>query len=298
MQDENSLPDQFLLREDLIWIPRDDGSGRVVVEDRVSGKFFRIGQAEFQFVEALLETGSAESAWRQCQQADAGSCLNRQKCESFCKWLLASGLTRLPRPASTGIPSSESWRISKILASAFFWRVPLVNPDRHLQRFNLAFGWMFGANAIWTAILVLLGALIITTGKWNELLSGYEGLFSSWRWVVLTVAWCALKIVHEVAHGATCRRYGGEVKEAGLAMILFVPIAYVNVTSSWRFTSRWKRLHVTLAGVGVELFIAGWALIVWNWTDVLSIQQAAADVFLLASISSLVLNLNPLLKFD
>jgi putative peptide zinc metalloprotease protein len=160
------------------------------------------------------------------------------------------------------------------------------------------FGWFFSPQAMLVGLAIFLLGVVQTTGRWTEFSESYDNLFTSWRGLSLGIAWLVLKVIHETAHGATCRRYGGNVNEAGLAMMLLVPIAYVNVSSSWRFASRWQRLQVTLAGVVAELLIAGIALIAWNFVDSPQLKQVAADVVLLASVGSLLFNLNPLLKFD
>ena len=49
---------------------------------------------------------------------------------------------------------------------------------------------------------------------------------------------------------------GGDVREAGVLLILLFPAAYVDVTSCWRFPSRWQRMHVSVAGMYAELFLA------------------------------------------
>lgn len=293
-----SLPDYFPLRDGLQLRPRNDGSGQVVLEDKSTGRFFRIGKSERLFVEALLATKSASAAFEHCVKHHSEVQLPIGKCMLLCKWLAANHLTQASQATETNAHPTAGTLVLRTLTAVFFWKVPLCNPDRLLQRLAASVGWLFSATAMGAGFFVLLGALVATAGRWDEFCAGYENFFSAWRWLALAAAWCGLKLIHEIAHGVTCRRYGGEVKEAGLAMILLVPLAYVNVTSSWRFESRWQRLHVTLAGVGAELFVAGLALIVWNWTSVLAVQQAASDVVLLASVSSLMFNLNPLLKFD
>jgi putative peptide zinc metalloprotease protein len=114
----------------------------------------------------------------------------------------------------------------------------------------------------------------------------------------MAVGWLFLKLIHETAHAATCKRYGGEVRQAGLAFILFMPIAFVDVSSCWKFTSRWQRVHVALAGVCAELWIAGLSLVVWNFSGSAVLRQSAADLTLIASVSTILFNLNPLMKFD
>ncbi|MCA9232968.1 MAG: biotin/lipoyl-binding protein [Planctomycetales bacterium] len=289
--DALALPERFPLRDGLILHPRNHTDAHVVLEDTENSKFFRIGKAESSFVERLLETGSASTAYQSCQQKHAE--FSAVKAERFCKWLLQMGLV-----ASNNGPKPAKSPFQNPLITFFFWKVPLCNPDQWLIGLNQRCGWLFGPLAMLISPMVLLVGIIATTGRWSEFLSGYENLQSSWRWIWIAFSWIVLKLLHEIAHGATCRRYGGEVKEAGMAMILLMPIAFVNVNSSWRFPSRWHRLHVTLAGVTIELLVAGVALLAWNQLQSMPLKQAAADVVLMASISSLLFNLNPLLKFD
>jgi putative peptide zinc metalloprotease protein len=291
-QEKPALPDLFPLRDGLAIHMRD--STHVTLEDSEREKFFRLGIAEGHFVAALIETGSPAEAYEACLVKNVKP-VAIDHVEKLCKWLAINGMAS---PTEGAPPTGPARPPRNFLAAAFFWKVPLVNPDRWLTSIVNHCGWLFSPQAMLLGLLVFFIAIFQTSGHWSEFFESYQNLFSSWRWITLAIGWCVLKVIHETAHGATCRRYGGEVKEAGLAMILLMPIAFVNVTSSWRFQSRWQRFQVTMAGVAAELFVAGIALFVWHWCDALPIKQAAADIFMLASVSSLLFNLNPLLKFD
>jgi putative peptide zinc metalloprotease protein len=107
-----------------------------------------------------------------------------------------------------------------------------------------------------------------------------------------------LKAIHETSHGVACKRYGGPVREMGLLFILFAPLAYVDVTSSWRFRSRWQRIHVAAAGMYSELFMAAIAAIVWangvsGW-----LSHLCFNIIIMSSVTTLLFNANPLMKFD
>jgi len=294
----DSLPDYFPLRKDLkIW-PRDDGTGRVNLENPTNGRFYRFGKLEHQFLLALQETESAWKSFEHCQRLKDGSSFSPQACLRLCQWLAHHELTELESQAKTPDLFPKHAFLPKTISSAFFFKLPLCNPNRLLKHLAEKLSWMLSNTALLVAFAVLIGTLISTLGKWEEFIAGYDRLISPWRFSVLAVAWVVLKFAHELGHGLMCRKNGGEVEEAGLAFVLFMPLAYVDVTSSWRFASRWQRLQVTLAGVVAEILIAVLALIVWNCSSSIVIRQAAADVVILASISSLVFNLNPLLKFD
>ncbi|HBE70207.1 MAG TPA: hypothetical protein DDW52_18825 [Planctomycetaceae bacterium] len=287
------MPDAFALVENLqLTASRPGERTGGLLEDTASGRFFRLGPAEFAFVRALIATSSAPAAFAACETLPEEQRLSPGAAGSLCKWLASNNLIQgASAPASTGPTKS-------LLSAAFFWKLPLGNPDQALKTLVRYFGWLFSGYAFVACGLVFLLAVAAMTGNWGEFLSCYENLFSAQRAPAVLIAWCLLKAIHELAHAGVCRRYGGEVREAGVAFILLVPLAYVNVTSSWRFGSQWKRLHVTLAGIAAEAAVAAAALAVWSVSGSLTIQQIAADVFLTATVSTFLFNMNPLLRFD
>ncbi len=111
-------------------------------------------------------------------------------------------------------------------------------------------------------------------------------------------SWILLKVVHEFSHGISCRRFGGTVREAGVLLILFAPIPYVDVTSSWRFSSRWRRILVSAAGMYTELFFAAVGVVCWANTAEGVLHQQAYNLALTASLMTLLFNANPLMRFD
>jgi putative peptide zinc metalloprotease protein len=292
-----ALPESFPLRSELRVHAR-NGSTQIVLEDVKRAKFYRLGRAEALFVETLIENSSTAHALSRTSQVDPAFTI--ETAVGLCKWLALQELTAASQTTMTSPTGNQPASGTSVnpFALAFFWKIPLINPDRWIQALVKYFGWCFSPASMLLGLVCFLFGVLQTTGRWEAFTNSYEGLFTSSRGLTLALAWLALKVIHETAHAATCRRYGGEVNDAGFAMILLMPIAYVNVTSSWRFASRWQRLQVTLAGVVSELFIAGLALIAWNLSDSLALKQVSADVVLLASVSSLLFNLNPLLKFD
>ena len=130
------------------------------------------------------------------------------------------------------------------------------------------------------------------------LLASSHLIFSPHNWLSMAIVWVLLKIAHELAHALACKRYGGEVRDMGLVFILFAPAAYVDVTSCWRFSSKWQRMHVAAAGMYVELVLAAMAAIAWSQTDSLVVRHWLFNVILMASVSTLLFNANPLMRFD
>jgi putative peptide zinc metalloprotease protein len=80
--------------------------------------------------------------------------------------------------------------------------------------------------------------------------------------------------------------------------LLLAPVAYVDVTSSWRFRSKWQRIVTAAAGMYVELFAAAVAMIAWRQLDDGLSRRLLFDLALMASAGTLLVNANPLMRFD
>jgi hypothetical protein len=81
-------------------------------------------------------------------------------------------------------------------------------------------------------------------------------------------------------------------------VLVFVPVPYVDASSSAAFRSKWQRATVSAAGIIVEGALAAIALFIWLSFEPGFVRAFAYNVMLIGSISTLVFNGNPLLKFD
>jgi putative peptide zinc metalloprotease protein len=79
---------------------------------------------------------------------------------------------------------------------------------------------------------------------------------------------------------------------------VFLPALYTDVTDTWRLPSKWQRIAVSAAGMGVELVIASVAAIVWWYAEPGLVQLIALDVMLICTVNTLAVNGNPLLRYD
>ena len=104
--------------------------------------------------------------------------------------------------------------------------------------------------------------------------------------------------LHEFGHAIMCRRFGGEVHTMGVMFMVFTPMPYVDATSSWSFRSRWQRVLVGAGGMIPELFVAAGMIFVWANTGEGTLHSLAYNIMFVASVSTLLFNANPLMRFD
>jgi putative peptide zinc metalloprotease protein len=77
------------------------------------------------------------------------------------------------------------------------------------------------------------------------------------------------------------------------------PALYCNVTDAWTMADKWKRIIISFAGIYVELIIASIATFVWWYTPHLPlVNNVSLCVMVLCSVSTIVFNANPLMRFD
>ncbi|MCA9090498.1 MAG: efflux RND transporter periplasmic adaptor subunit [Planctomycetaceae bacterium] len=105
-------------------------------------------------------------------------------------------------------------------------------------------------------------------------------------------------MLHEISHAVVCRKYGGQVGALSLALILFAPLVAVDVSSAWKFRSKWQRLHVSLAGIYSDLMLAAGLLCLAGVAySPVTIRFCYDFAWLLAG-GTLLFNANPLMRFD
>jgi putative peptide zinc metalloprotease protein len=91
---------------------------------------------------------------------------------------------------------------------------------------------------------------------------------------------------------------GGEVHEMGIMLLVLTPVPYVDASSVIAFSNKWKRILVGAIGIGAELFMASLALIVWVNLEPGPFRSLFYNIILIAGISSILFNGNPLLRYD
>jgi putative peptide zinc metalloprotease protein len=125
------------------------------------------------------------------------------------------------------------------------------------------------------------------------------------RWLqtphVMLLTWVTfpvLKLLHEGAHALAVRRFGGDVPEWGFTLMVFTPVPYVDASAADGFAEPRQRLAVSAAGAAVELALAALALLVATLLQPGLLRDLLLVVFVLGALTSLLINANPLLRFD
>ena len=185
------------------------------------------------------------------------------------------------------------------LMNVFAWQFPLFDPERLLQTFaplvRPFFGW--GGAVVWLAI-VIPGVLIGAT-HWSDLTANLiDQITTPQNLILLWFLFPIIKALHEFGHAFAVKVFGGEVHEMGIMLLVFSPVPYVDASASSAFSSKWQRAVVGAAGMIVELMIASIAILVWVSVEPGIVRTLAYNTIMIAGISTVIFNGNPLLRFD
>jgi putative peptide zinc metalloprotease protein len=275
-----------------------------VLEDPFSNQFFRLREAAWDFVARLDGRRSVDEAWKESLEANPETAPGQSEVIRLLAQLYSANLVISDLPADT---ANLFKRFSKRrqrefighMTSFMFARLPLFDPDNFLVRTLPWIRWIYtkiGA-ILWLAVVAFGLKTVIENG--DRLLAEGGDVLAPSNLPLLYVGIALLAILHELGHAFTCRRLGGEVHTMGIMLLVFTPLPYVDVTSSWAFRGKYRRMAVGAAGMIVELFVAGIAAVIWAKTDAPGVVHGLAfNVMFAASVSTILFNANPLLRFD
>jgi putative peptide zinc metalloprotease protein len=197
---------------------------------------------------------------------------------------------------------SERIEKNKLLAklrSPLFLKFPLWDPDTFLNKTYPYVRPLF-SRVVFILWLVLIVWAVVTAGlHWNELTNNVvDRVFSAQSLLVLWLVYPLVKGLHELGHGFAVKHCGGECHEMGVMLLVLMPIPYVEASAASALRSKWQRVLTGGAGIMVELFLAALALQVWVFLEPGLMRSVAFNVLLVGSISTVMFNGNPLLRYD
>ena len=271
----------------------------IVIEDPVRNKFYSVGHKEYRFLSSLNGIATVQSiveSWNGEEPIDEKAAVK------ICQWALQSNLIIGDEMDATARLEKQSEALQRQQLMATFnpisIKFKLFNPNRILSQLTPYCSWFFTKTFFTAWCITGIWGMSCAFEGWDRLTTASVGILSDMRWIWLLIVWAVLKVIHETAHGVACRKYGGEVNEAGILLLLFTPMAYVNVTTSWRFANRWHRIVVAAAGMYIELFVSFLALIVWASVSDGVVSDVCYNIFFMSSVTTILFNANPLMRFD
>ena len=274
-----------------------------VVHDPSSNQFYRLNPVAYEFVALLDGKRTVEEVWQLALANHGDDAPTQHEAIQLISQLYSSNLLAVDdSPEIDQLLRRGSERRAKFFQQQaiglMYFKFRLFNPDRILSTIEPILRpalnqWGFIAWAVF--VLSVLAMLIPYFG---ELQNGVDQTITSANWGWLMVVFVITKLWHETGHGVICKRFGGNVPEFGLMMLVLLPSPFVDASACWTFQSKWRRMAVGAGGMIFELFLAAIAGIVWLSVPDGLLRQIAYNAMFTASVSTVLFNANPLMRFD
>ena len=188
--------------------------------------------------------------------------------------------------------------LEHLLHGYLFFRVPLFKPDKYLGK---ALGRL---QFLFSPLFFKLTGCAFLLGLWGvfrqwQLFSGTLVDTFSWDGLLgYSAALLLIKVFHELGHALTAKRFGCRVPTMGVAFLVMMPVAYTDVTESWKLNSHYKRMMISGAGIMTELILAAWALLAWTLMPDGAFRGVCFFIATTSLVATLAVNASPFMRFD
>ncbi|AMO57230.1 efflux RND transporter periplasmic adaptor subunit [Endozoicomonas montiporae] len=292
------------LREELELFERESdamGAPSWSIYDPVRNVWFRISQ-ESLLLMRHWQAGSVTRILASVKEKE-GVAVQQEQLEQLYAFLLDNQLLVVDSKADTKRfveqqHKSRNSLLQQMLLGYLYFRIPLVNPDRFLEKLLSVGAFFIRRQWLVIIMLVAVAGLFLTLRQWDAFINTAVQSFSPTGFLYYLIALVFVKSVHEVGHGLVAKYYGCRVPAMGVAFLVMFPVLYTDTTDTWRLASYRQRIHVGAAGLFAELVVASLALFLWPFLADAAVKNI---VFMLAAVTwvtSLLINLNPFMRFD
>jgi putative peptide zinc metalloprotease protein len=275
-----------------------------VVQDQTGGRYHRLSPAAYTLVKGMDGANTVQALWEIANTSSNGDVCTQNEVVDLLVQMHAADLLQVDSaPDSAALferyTKKRRATLKQWLLNPMSLKLPLADPNNFLSRWTPNLAWFFTPMGALLWLVVVLPATFLAAQHWPELTNNLsDNVLSSSNLMVMALVFPIVKLLHELGHGFAAKVWGGTVHEMGLMFLVFAPVPYVDASSSAAFQSKYQRAMVAAAGMLVELFLAALALYVWLLIEPGIIRAIAFNVMVVAGMSTLIVNGNPLLRYD
>ncbi len=277
-----------------------------VLRDESSGRHLRFNALAYEFIGRLDGDLSVQEI---CDHLAGAAILEDEALtqdeivviltQLFAIDALRSGLPADAREFFKRFQQDQRLRRQRAVMNPLAVRIPLLDPDLLLNRLmpwvRPLFSW---TGAILWSLVVGFACLLVLINFTALSAAVDQDILAPGNLLSMLMVFVAIKVLHEFSHAFAVKFWGGEVHEMGITLLVLAPVPYVDASAAWGFQDKYKRVLVGAVGIMAELFMAALALFLWLAVEPGLVRDAAFNAFLIGSVSTLMFNANPLLRFD
>ena len=277
-----------------------------VIKDPLAMKYYRLREPEYRVLMRLAEPVSYHELKallnRDFPELNTRLEAVQQLVASlFQNGLLISDASGQARPLEQRHNRETRRKRWQMLSSLIAMRFPGWDPEPFLNWFYPKCRWFFTAWFTCVVVATCLSAVILIGTNFEHFraqLPEFQQFFAFDNLLFMSGLLIVTKSIHELGHGLMCKHFGGECHQIGFMLLVMSPAMYCDTSDSWILPNRWHRMAIGAAGMYVELFLAALCTFVWWFTHPGWVHYLALNVMFLSSVSTVVFNANPLLRYD
>jgi len=283
------------------------GQQYVVVKEPIGLNYFRFLEEEYAILEMLDGETSLDEVKERFEAEFPPQKITVEEIQQFLGTLHQSGLVvaDLPGQGPQLKRRGEKKRRKELIGAAsniLAVRFKGFDPERLFNWLYPWVSWAFSPIIFFLSIFFCISAGLLVMVQFDVFaarLPTFESFFSPSNAWLLVLVMGGTKVIHEFGHGLVCKHFGGECHEMGVMFLVLTPCLYCNVSDSWMLRNKWHRVAIGAAGMYVEFVLASVATYIWWFTDSSTVvNNLCLNIMFLSSVSTLLFNINPLLRFD
>ncbi len=292
------------LRQDLQLnpAPPEDGAPVWTIYDPGANKYYKIGWMEF---ECLARFPRCQKGAELVARVRAETTLEPEEDDiaALVQFLFSHGLVQSETPGFVEYLSQQKEKRHKplwerLMHGYLYFTLPLFKPQKFLRAAYPYVSFMF-TRTFFTGVLLLLGyGIYLSLQRFDEVGHTFMSYFTLEGVFYLLLTTIVVKVVHEMGHAFMATKYGVQVTTLGIAVMVLYPVLYAETSNSWRMQDRRQRINISMAGVMAEITLASVALLLWHMLPPGMAQSICFMVAVVSLAASLVVNTNPLMRFD
>ncbi len=287
---------------------RYEGRTYFLIKDPVGLKYYRFQEEEYKILELLDGVRSLKEIKDVFEAEFIPQKITLEELQQFIGRLHESGMV-ISEAEGQGekLLKRRKDRAKKqlisTLSNVLYIKLPGFDPEPALRWLHPRMKWIYTSWALTGVILLALSALTLVLINFDEFrgrpeMESFHSFFNMQNIVWLWIAMGMTKIIHEFGHGLTCTHFGGECHEMGMLFLVLSPALYCNVSDSWTMPNKWHRIAISVAGIYVEVVLASIATFIWWYSAPGLIHNIAFSTMFVCSVNTVLLNANPLMRFD
>ncbi len=293
------------LRQDLIVEPGAAGAGGEpawLIVDSAQHRYIQIDETAYQLL-SCWQSGIPFSVFASVATQSFNHPISEEDVSRFVRFAADNNLLVEPLEggwkhyAAAASKAEYGW-LMWMVHNYLYIKLPLFQPEAALRRLLPWVEPLYSPRFAMAIVAIGLVGLFLVSRHWNAFWATFQHSFSWQGAALFGVALIIVKSAHELGHAFTALRFGCRVPSMGVCFLVMFPVLYTDVTDAWRLQERNKRLMIGGAGVAVELSLACLATLLWAFLPEGSAKSVSFSIATAGWIMSLMVNLNPLMRFD